>query len=89
MSSGLTELLVVVSFVALLPKGAVGKAIFLNILRACITSICTIASLSAVQSLEVWFVGPLFILAFTLVALATKLILPSDLRVVLNYARRG
>jgi O-antigen/teichoic acid export membrane protein len=87
-SSGLTEFLVVVSMIALLPKGAVGKATFLNIVRACITSICTIASLSAVQPLEVWFVGPLFLLAFTVLALATKLILPSDFLVALNYARR-
>ena len=88
-SSGLTELLVVVSYVALLPKGAVGKTTLLNIVRAFITSVCTIASLSVVQSLEVWIVGPLFILAFTVVALATKLILPTDFLVALNYARRG
>jgi O-antigen/teichoic acid export membrane protein len=87
-SSGSTELLVVASFVALLPRGAVGKATLLIIVRACITSICTIASLSLVQSLEVWFVAPLFILAFAVVALATKLIVPSDFLVALNYARR-
>jgi O-antigen/teichoic acid export membrane protein len=87
-SSGLTEFFIVGSYMALLPKGTIGKATLLNIVRAGITSICTIASLFAVQSLEVWFVGPLFIVAFTVVALATKLILPSDFMVALNYARR-
>jgi O-antigen/teichoic acid export membrane protein len=88
-SSGLTELVVVVSYVALLPKGAVGKATLLNIVRACTTSICTIASLFVVQFLELWLAGPLFVLAFATVALATKLILPSDLLVALKFARRG
>jgi len=88
-TSGLTELLVVLSYIALLPRGAVGKATLLNIVRAGITSICTIASLSAVQSLDVWFLGPLFVVTFTVVALVVKLILPSDLLVALSYARRG
>ena len=88
-SSGMTELLVVASFVALLPKGAVGKTTLLIVARACITSICTVALLSSVQSLDLWVVAPLFVLAFAVVALATKLIVPSDFLVVLNYARRS
>ena len=88
-SSGLTELLGLVSYVALLPKGVVGKATLLNIVRAGITSICTIASLSLVPSQEVWILGPVFVLVFTVAALATKLISPNDFLAVLKYRRRN
>jgi len=38
-SSGLTEILVVGSYIALLPKGAIGTSTLLNIVRAYITSL--------------------------------------------------
>jgi O-antigen/teichoic acid export membrane protein len=88
-SSGLTEIFIMASYMALLPKGTIGKATFYNIARALIAAVLTVVCLFAVQSLEIWIVGPLFVVVFTVVALATKLILPSDFMVVLKYAKRN
>jgi O-antigen/teichoic acid export membrane protein len=86
-TSGLTEIFVVFSVIPMLPRGAISQATLLNIVRACIASICTVLPLSAMQPLELWFLAPLFALAFFMAAMATRLILPNDLRVALNFVR--
>lgn len=87
-SSGLTEFIVIGAYIALLPRGAIGKASLLNVARACLTALCTVALLSLLPSTEVWVLGLLFILVFAMFAFATRLILPGDFLAVFNYVRR-
>src|SRR5262249_27063852 len=86
---GLTEIFVVISVITMLPPGALGRATLLNFVRACVVSICTCLSLLAVEPLGLWLLAPLFVLVFAVVAMATALILPSDLQVALSFVRNG
>jgi O-antigen/teichoic acid export membrane protein len=84
---GLAEILALASCLMLLPKGAIGATTLLNLLRAYITSFCTVAPLSMLQPLWLLFLVPLFGLLFAMVAMATRLITPSDLRLALEMVR--
>jgi O-antigen/teichoic acid export membrane protein len=87
-SSGLTEFLVVASFIVLLPKGAFGRSTLLNVVRAAVAWISTVASITLVQSLPIWLAASFFLVAFTAASLMSRLILPSDFSIALNYVRR-
>jgi len=85
--AGLVEIPAMIAYLALLPRGAVGSTTTLNVVRACIASLCTAAPLSMLQPLGLWYLTPLFALLFAVVAMATRLILPSDLRLAMEVAR--
>ena len=72
---------------ALLPKGAVGSAVLLNVLRACVASLCTVVALSMLQPLGLLYLVPLFVLLFALTTMVTRLVLPSDLRFAMEMVR--
>jgi hypothetical protein len=78
-----------IAYLALLPRGAVGSATALNVVRACIASLCTVAPLSMLQPLELWYLTPLFAALFVLIAMVTRLILPSDVRLAIEVVRNG
>lgn len=77
--AGVAEIPAVISCLVLLPKGAVGATTALNLIRACIASLCTVVPLSMLQPLGLLYLIPLFVLLFTVSAMVTRLVLPSDL----------
>jgi hypothetical protein len=84
---GVAEIPALVSCWILLPTGAVGSTTMLNLGRACIASFCTIVPLSMLQPLGLLYLIPLFALLFTTMAVVTRLILPSDLQLVMEMVR--
>ncbi|MGA2999403.1 oligosaccharide flippase family protein [Bradyrhizobium sp.] len=87
--AGVAEIPAMIAYLALLPRGAVGSATALNVVRACIASLCTVAPLSMLQPLELWYLTPLFAALFVLIAMVTRLILPSDVRLAIEVVRNG
>lgn len=86
--AGVAEIPAVIACLALLPKGAVGSAVTLNVVRAYVASLCTVVPLSMLQPLGLLYLAPLFALLFAVTAIVTRLVLPSDLRLALEMARR-
>jgi O-antigen/teichoic acid export membrane protein len=84
---GVAEIPAIVSCWVLLPTGAVSSTTMLNLVRACIASFCTIVPLSMLQSLGLLYLVPLFALLFATMAVVTRLILPSDLQLVMEMVR--
>jgi O-antigen/teichoic acid export membrane protein len=84
---GVAEIPAVIACLALLPRGAVGSTTMLNGIRACIASLCTVVPLSMLQPLGLLYLTPLFVLLFTVTAMATRLVLPSDLRLAMETVR--
>ena len=85
--AGVAEIPAVIACWALLPKGAVGSAVLLNVLRACVASLCTVVALSMLQPLGLLYLVPLFVLLFALTTMVTRLVLPSDLRFAMEMVR--
>jgi O-antigen/teichoic acid export membrane protein len=84
---GVAELPTTIACWALLPKGAVGSSMALNMVRACIASLCTVVPLAMLQPLGLLYLIPLFGLLFAATAMVTQLVLPSDLRLVMEVVR--
>jgi len=84
---GLAEIPALIACWALLPKGAVGSTTTLNLVRACIASLCTVVPLAMLQPLGLLYLTPLFALLFAVAAMITRLVLPSDLRLALDAVR--
>jgi len=85
--AGVAEIPAVIACLTLLPKGAVGSAVTLNVVRACVASLCTVVPLSMLQPLGLLYLAPLFALLFAATAMGTRLVLPSDLRLALAMVR--
>ena len=85
--AGVAEIPAVIACLALLPKGAVGSAVTLNVVRACVASLCTVVPLSMLQPLGLLYLAPLYVLLFAVTALVTRLVVPNDLRLFLEMAR--
>jgi O-antigen/teichoic acid export membrane protein len=85
--AGVAEIPATIACLILLPKGAVGSTTTLNVLRACIASLCTVVPLSLLQPLGLLYLTPLFALLFVVTAMVTRLVLPSDLRLAMEVAR--
>jgi hypothetical protein len=85
--AGLTEIPATIACWLLLPKGAVGSAVTLNVVRACVASLCTAVPLSMLQPLGLLYLVPLFALLFAAAAMVTRLVLPSDLRLAMEMVR--
>jgi O-antigen/teichoic acid export membrane protein len=85
--AGVAEILATIAYLALLPRGAVGSTTTLNLARAYITSLCTVVPLSMLQPLGLFYLTLLYALWFAAIAMVTRLISPSDLRLVLQVAR--
>ena len=85
--TGLVEIPILIAYLILLPRGAVGSITMLNGLRACIASLCTAVPLSMLQPLGLLYLIPLFALVFSVTAMATRLVSPSDLRLAMEIAR--
>jgi O-antigen/teichoic acid export membrane protein len=85
--AGVLEIPVMIAYLILLPRGAVGSTTALNGLRACIAALCTVVPLSMLQPLGLLYLTPLFALLFAVAAMVTRLVLPSDLRLALEIAR--
>jgi O-antigen/teichoic acid export membrane protein len=70
------------------PRKARGRsAVSLNVLRACVASLCTVVPLSMLQPLGLLYLIPLFALLFAVTAMVTRLVLPSDLRLAMEMVR--
>jgi len=85
--AGVAEMAVLLAFVVLLPRGSVGWAMPVDLVRAYTASIFTVLLLSAVPRPELWILAPLFVLAFSLLALFTGLMSRRDLEVGLMWLR--
>jgi O-antigen/teichoic acid export membrane protein len=82
------EILTTIGYLILLPRGAVGSTTTLNAVRACTASLCTVVPLSMLQPLSVLYLTPLFALLFAVIAMVTRLVSPSELRLVTEVTRR-
>lgn len=85
--AGVAEIPAMIACLVLLPKGAVGSAVTLNVVRACVASLCTVVPLSMLQPLGLLYLTPLFALLFAVTAMVTRLVLPSDLHLALEMVR--
>ena len=85
--AGVAEIPAAIACLALLPRGAVGSAVTLNMVRACVVASCTVVPLSMLQPLGLLYLTPLFALLFAVTALVTRLVLPSDLRLAMEMVR--
>jgi O-antigen/teichoic acid export membrane protein len=85
--AGVVEIPAMIAYLTLFPKGAVGPSTTLNLVQACIASVCTVAPVSMLQPLGLLYLVPLFALVFAVAAMVTRLILPSDLRLAMEVAR--
>lgn len=85
--AGLAEVPAVVACLYILPRGAVGPNTLLNLLRACATALLTAAPLWMLQPLGLLYLLPLYALLFAAAAMATRLVLPSDLRRIIDIMR--
>jgi O-antigen/teichoic acid export membrane protein len=84
--AGVAEIPATIACLTLLPRGAVGASATLNLARACIASLCTVVPLSMLQPLGLLYLTPLFTLLFAVTAMITRLILPTDLRLAMEFA---
>jgi O-antigen/teichoic acid export membrane protein len=85
--AGVAEIPATIACLILLPRGAVGATTTLNLARAYIASLCTVVPLSMLQPLGLFYLIPLFVLLFTVAAVVTRLVLPSDLALAMEVAR--
>ena len=84
---GVAEIPALIACLILLPRGTVGWTTTLNLVRACIASLCTVVPLAMLQPLGLLYLTPLFALLFAVAAMITRLVLPSDLRLALDAVR--
>ena len=84
---GVAEIPATIASLALLPRGAIGSITTLNLVRAHIASLCTVVPLSMLQPLGLLYLAPLFALLFAVTVIVTRLVLPSDLRLLIEAAR--
>jgi O-antigen/teichoic acid export membrane protein len=85
--AGVTEIPAVIACLILLPRGAIGSATTFNLARTYIASLCTVVPLSMLQPLGLLYLVPLFALVFAVIAMVTRLVLPSDLRLAMEVVR--
>lgn len=85
--AGVTEIPTMIAYLSLLPKGAVGSTTMLNLVRSYACAVCTVVPLLMLQPIGLWYLVPLVALAFALIAVVTRLILPNDLRLAMEVAR--
>ncbi len=85
--AGMLELPTTIACWVLLPKGAVGPNMMLNMVRCCIASLCTVVPLAMLQPIGLLYLIPLFTLLFAATAMVTRLVVPSDLRLVMEIVR--
>jgi O-antigen/teichoic acid export membrane protein len=85
--AGVVEIPAMIAYMTFVPRGAVGSTTTLNLVRACITSVCTVGPLLMLQPLALGYLTPLFLLLFAVTAMVTRLVLPSDLRLAMEVVR--
>jgi hypothetical protein len=85
--AGVAEIPATIACLSVLPTGAVGSTTTLNLVRACVASLCTVVPLSMLRPLGLLYLIPLFALLFAVSAMVTRLILPSDLRLAMEVVR--
>jgi O-antigen/teichoic acid export membrane protein len=85
--AGVAEIPATIACLILLPRGAVGVTTMLNLVRACIASVCTVMPLLILQPLGFVFLFPLFAGLFAASAMVIRLVLPTDLFIMIEMAR--
>ena len=85
--AGVAEMPTTIACMALLPKGAVGLPTTINFIRAYIAALCTVVPLSMLQPIGLFYLAPLFVLLFALTAMVTRLVVPNDLRLLMEVVR--
>jgi hypothetical protein len=85
--AGVAEIPATVACLIVLPKGAVGSTTMLSMIRACVASLCTVVPLWMLQPLGLFYLIPLYALLSVLMAMVTRLVLPSDLRLAWDIVR--
>lgn len=85
---GASELLMLVAFSVLLPRGAIGRRFFVDLLRATIAGALALASLRLMPGLSEWIAMPLFVLVFAAGGLALGLFSRADVGAFVAVIRR-
>lgn len=85
--AGLAEVPAVIACLAVLPREVDRYPLVLNLVQAYAAATCVVVVVSLLQPLTLWYLVPVFILTFAIVAVATRLVLLSDLRVAIDVAR--
>ena len=85
--AGLAEIPAVVTCLILLPRGSIGMATMLNFMRSCLTALLVAWPLSMLQPASLFVLTPLFGVWFIVVAMATRLVGPSDVSLAMDFVR--
>jgi O-antigen/teichoic acid export membrane protein len=85
--AGIAEIPATIACLILLPRGAVGPNLALDLARACIVAVCTVVPLSMMQPIGLLYRVPLFVVLIAVAALITRLISQSDLRLAMEVLR--
>lgn len=86
--AGVAEIPATIACWVLLPRGAVGPAVSLNFVRACVTALATVAPLAMLQPLGLVYLLPLFAMLFAAMAMVTRLVLLSDISLVIEVLHK-
>jgi O-antigen/teichoic acid export membrane protein len=85
--AGLAEIPAVIACMILLPSGSVSTVTISNLIRAYVASLFAVVPLSILQPLGLLYLVPLYLIAIAITAIATRLLLPSDLRLLASLVR--
>jgi O-antigen/teichoic acid export membrane protein len=86
--AGVAEIPTSIACWTLLPRSAVGSTTILNLFRAATASLFTVVPLLLLQLPGLFYLVPLFCLLFAVTAMVIRLVVPTDLKLVMEVARR-
>jgi O-antigen/teichoic acid export membrane protein len=86
-STGLMEILMCIAFLSLVPKGALDRRILVHLLQAYMTFAGIVLVFAALPKFSIWASVPMFGLTFTAAALATRLIVVTDVSSVIRLIK--
>ncbi len=85
---GVAEVPAVIAYLVILAKDVDARALVLGLARSYVVAVLVVATCSLLVSAALWYLIPAFTLAFAVVAMALRLVRPSDLRLAIDIARR-
>jgi O-antigen/teichoic acid export membrane protein len=89
LTAGLIEVLLLLWFCRLLPRGAISHATIANVVRAHLTAGLSVLPFLMLPRLPFWYSGPMLGVVFLAVALATRLMLLKDIRLAVTMLFRS
>lgn len=86
-TAGFAEIFMLILFAAVLPRGAVTSATLIDLFRAYVTAASAALPLSTLGPLPLLVSAPLFMVAFGVIAMATRLVVPADIEAAIGLLR--